>query len=799
MGKEVNIPIILKENGGIKRIEEPITGGIPIKNGLVFDTDKIYLFDRNKALPIQTKVLARWPDNSIKWLLLDFKASLGANCKKILYLKESGNTLFNKNINLENFYGLVNKIKITACDKEGKNYEAVLSNPYLEDKGGLKTIIKYISKIRNKDKNLLDFIARLSFYHERKAIKLDFTLRNSKAAEHKGGFWDLGDKGSVLFKDMSIRVKLNKGSDIYYKDKIRSKLKKCDDVVVYQDSSGNKNWNSKNHVNRKNKVMNSFKGYKVFCGGKEISKGFHAQPMILAKDSKSGLSVAVKDFWQNFPKAIEANRDEIIIWLFPKQYNDLHELQGGEQKTHTIWFDLSGNDLDWIQSRLVAMSTPEYYSECGVFPYLTPSEKADKRYQKLIDCMIKGKDRFEKKNEIIDEYGWRNFGDVYADHEAVNEKGLISHYNNQYDFINGALLQFLRSGNLRWFKIADNMAKHVGDIDIYHTVNDRSAYNKGMFWHTFHYIGAATSTHRSYSKYGAAKMGEFDYGVGGGPSNEHNYATGLMNHYFLTGENLSKEAVMGLAEWVIDMDEGSKSKLWFLGNKPTGKASRSESIFYHGPGRGSGNSVNVLIDGYEISRNVKYLKKAEQLIRRCIHPRDEISKKGLKDIEHKWFYLIFLQALARYIDLKIILKQLDYMFYYAKDSLLHYANWMIKNEVPYKEVFHKVNIPSETWVAQDIRKSVVFDCAYKYSKDERFKERAQFFFDRCIKDLYCFETKYFTRPLSIIMNYGLIHDFFKDNNSIFHLTKKKYKFRNFKVFKPSGYYLYKIREIIKRK
>ena len=69
---------------------------------------------------------------------------------------------------------------------------------------------------------------------------------------------------------------------------------------------------------------------------------------------------------------------------------------------------------------------------------------------------VEGPQSFFSKREVIDEYGWRNFGDIYADHEAVNHDGpdkFISHYNNQYDFIYGAAVHFLRSGDRRWFRV----------------------------------------------------------------------------------------------------------------------------------------------------------------------------------------------------------------------------------------------------------------------------------------------------------------------------------------------------------
>ena len=59
-------------------------------------------------------------------------------------------------------------------------------------------------------------------------------------------------------------------------------------------------------------------------------------------------------------------------------------------------------------------------------------------------------------------------------------------------------MQFLRSGDPRWWPHCDELASHVVDIDIYHTTEDKAAYNNGLFWHTFHYIDAGKATHRTY-------------------------------------------------------------------------------------------------------------------------------------------------------------------------------------------------------------------------------------------------------------------------------------------------------------
>jgi len=139
------------------------------------------------------------------------------------------------------------------------------------------------------------------------------------------------------------------------------------------------------------------------------------------------------------------------------------------------------------------------------------------------------------------------------------------------------------------------LARHVIDIDIYHTDRDKAAFNGGMFWHTDHYRDAATATHRAYSRSNCQPR---DRSYGGGPCNEHNYTTGLLHYYFLTGDPNARAAVLGLADWVVNMDDGRRNLLGLIDGGPTGRASCTRDLGYHGPGRGCGNSVNALLDGW---------------------------------------------------------------------------------------------------------------------------------------------------------------------------------------------------------
>jgi hypothetical protein len=379
-------------------------------------------------------------------------------------------------------------------------------------------------------------------------------------------------------------------------------------------------------------------------------------------------------------------------------------------------------------------------------------------YLRLVDAAITGDDTFEHKREVIDEYGWRHFGDIYGDHEAVFHQGppLVSHYNNQYDPVAGFAYQFLRSGDPRWWHALRELAAHVIDIDLYHTDRDKAAYNHGLFWHTYHYVDADTATHRTYPRSGNVP--------GGGPANEQSYATGLMLHHFLTGDPLSREAAIDLARWVIDIDDGNKTVFRWLARGYTGLASSSRTPLYHGPGRGAANSVAVLLDGHRLTGDAAFLAKAEQLIRRVIHPADDVEARNLLDAENRWFYIMFLQTLGRYLDYKADRGQLDRTYAYARASLLHYARWMVKREYPYLEKPEILEYPTETWAAQDMRKSEVFKYAARHAAGEeraRFVERSEFFFRYATTTLEGMKTRTLCRPVVLLLSYGFMHAYFQ--------------------------------------
>ncbi|HVZ21485.1 MAG TPA: hypothetical protein VG871_10505, partial [Vicinamibacterales bacterium] len=304
----------------------------------------------------------------------------------------------------------------------------------------------------------------------------------------------------------------------------------------------------------------------------------------------------------------------------------------------------------------------------------------------------------------------------------------------------------------RWWKAMAELARHVIDIDIYHTQEDKAAYNGGLFWHTYHYGDADTSTHRTYPKRNNGKV------FGGGPSADHNYPTGLMLFHFLTGDASARDSAIGLARYVIHIDDGRFSPFRWLSRSDTGLAIATAPAFY-GPARASGNSLNALVDGHRLTGDDRFLRKAEQLIRRVVHPRDDIRKNQLDEPEIRWFYAMFLQALGKYLHHRAERGLIDDEFAYARESLLHYARWMAEHEYPYLDKPEKLEFPTETWAAQDIRKSDIFYFAAMHAdagERDRFLERAHFFHRHSIETLATMPTRVFARPVIVLLTSGFM-------------------------------------------
>jgi len=776
------------------RQAEPVTFGVALPRGLVTDHDRFALVVNGAAKPTQTRVLDRWRDGSARWILVDTQLDVdGTSPSPTLFLESvtTADTVDGLKISTKGNALVVNtgaavfhfvqgggfpfsSVSVSArevldtsasrlrtIDASGREIQTTVDTAAVEASGPVRATIVLTGRILT-DSGALELISRIDLFAGSAVARVRLTMRNPAAARHNGGFWDLGDPRSVYLKDFSLTLALPHTSEATTADCSPERFAPSQSIALpfelYQDSSGGDQWRSKNHINRFRRVPTTFRGYRTSAGG-ATGAGLRATPVLRVSRGRQTIAVTVPHFWENFPKAVEADGSSLTVRFLPKQSADDHEIQPGEQKTHECFFAFAPDRvdrqvLDWCRRPTVVCVDPAWTLSTEAVAFLAPLQDD---HSALVSAGVEGPHRFEAKRETIDEYGWRHFGDLYGDHEATQHQGedpLISHYNNQYDPVAGFGYQFLRTCDPRWWSLMQDLAAHVIDIDVYHTQQDKTAYNGGMFWHTYHYGDADTSTHRTHPRTGRTH--------GGGPSAGHNYTTGLMLHYFLTGDPLAKATVCDSAHYIVASDDGRRTIFRWLSRSETGLASES-APGYHGPGRAAANSVVTLVNGHRMSGDRTFLDKAEALIRRVIHPHERIADRQLDNPEQRWFYTMFLQSLGYYLGWKQELDERDFMFEYGRHSLLHYARWMVSNERPTLDTPEKVVFPTETWPAQDIRKSDSLLLAAMHASDnaERtaFLDRGTFFHDYAINALRMLPTRVFTRPLVILLTSGLLRSF----------------------------------------
>lgn len=774
----------------------PVTLGVPFARGACPNVSMLGARHPDGApIPLGAHALEHWPDGSVRWLLADLQVDVeraGAVAAELTAGAGPASAARPMLVTTATTCTTVDAGALTVRATPGSEGLFTLVRPpgaardvrldviadtgpctvawhraTVERTGPLRTVLVIDGQVHHGRREFLELRVRLHLFAGVPAVKCDLRVRNPRAAVHPNGQWDLGDPGSVYVRAITLDLPTadTPPGEVWCSLSRESPwAPMAAPLEIYQDSSGGENWRSTNHVNRRREIPLAFRGYRLEAGA-EIRHGHRATPIVAMGAGPGRVSLTTEHFWENFPKALEADARGLRLHLFTPQSLDVHELQGGEQKTHTCWIGL-GDDpisdvpLAWAREPLILRPEPRYSCATGVVPYLTPeADDPHDDYVALVRAAIEGADTFGAKREVVDEYGWRHFGDIYGDHEAVFHLAsapLVSHYNNQYDAVAGFACQYLRSGDPAWWHQMRELAWHVSDVDVYHTTRDKWAYNGGLFWHTIHYIDADTATHRTYPK---------SCGHGGGPANEQNYVTGLRLAWLLTGEQEFREAALLLAEFPIRVDRGSSTPFRWLASGDTGLASSSGTPLYHGPGRGSGNSLAALLEGFHLTAEPRFLEKAEQIIRRCVHPADDIASLALLDAERRWFYTMFLQALGRYLDCKQEWGAIDLRYAYARAALLHYARWMADHEYPYLERPEKLEFPTETWAAQDMRKCEVLHYAEKHAGDpaerERFRERAQFFFRASVDALSASPTRTLARPVVILLFTGWMHAWFE--------------------------------------
>lgn len=790
---EVLTSIPLQRCGGaISRSQQPLRFGVPLSAGQFQPECECRVRNfQHDVFPTQKQVFASWPDESARWLAVD--TILPANhstdeplfvdlcspskpkpeCEPSLACVDGDQVSwhFAEDKPLFRFTNTINQVSsdwsFEFSDASAETCEFKLHRRFVEEAGDVQITVCEEGTVVGHPH--LFWRARIRCYPKLNATKVHIVLRNTRRSNHSGGLWDLGDPGSSFIRRFGLRESGQHADRVWMKTDPSANMQLFEgkSLTFRQTSSGGANWDSPNHIGCHGTTTVEANEGQIICD-EQIAPHPRLLPTLATASQNAALYITMPEFWQRFPNQLKWQQEHGCLVSFLPEQKHLHELQGGEQLSKELWLswnqDQPGNSdpLAWVHDPIVATVDPKQITETKAFvwfPETWPETSPSSALAEYLPKVVEGENSLFAKRELIDEYSWRNFGDLYADHENRGNTGpnlRISHYNNQYDVLLGLLWHGLRSNGQRWFDLATALARHVVDIDLYHTQQDKPGYNGGFFWHTDHYCDAATSTHRCHSSQNQSPGVPY----GGGPSCEHNYPTGLLLFHYLFGDPEAAEAVKLLADWVVNMEEGTGSVWSLFDGQPTGAASSTFESGFIGPGRGAGNSINALLDGFLLTNQPHYLAAAERMIRRTIHPEDDIAALDLLNVEARWSYTVYLNVLGRFLAVKQSDHQLDAMFAYAQHALCEYANWVAKHEQFYLDHPEKLEYPTETWAAQEFRKANLLRLAAFYAAEsftshiDVWKTRADEISTRAWEQLLAFDSHLVTRAMAIVMTEG---------------------------------------------
>lgn len=568
------LTITVQDKSGVEGRLRPVTGGVPIAEGAAPDGSEFFLRDKQgKIIPSRASVLAKWKDGSARWVLLDFQSDPPAN-RKLKYVlswaNETGTKeIYQKDDDIELFAAdeaLVNisrrfDVRFSLTDENGQVWNSIEESRELENSDALRSTLSLTGSFRNSEgERLFQFRLRISTYAGLSMMRLEPLILIDSAEGVVQKIREL--KLSIMPIDRIKSAKL--GGEPGWEGVAQSKVR----LFQYDD-------------------MN----YRL--EGAEGS-GQRALGWAEINDGKGDIAIAMRDFWQQWPKSLEISPEGFSIGLFPEfkendyahvepwykyQYlfeGNCYKLRTGQARRWDIWLDMNGDGeslAKMANAPLIPVADPAQAIATGVWDDIAPAgipEMAD--YDPWAENLF---DNYCESIEFQRDYGAMNWGDWFGERQ-------VNWGNHEYDTTNQILIQFARTGDPKYFYMADAAARHSSEVDTIHFVNDDLAKHFGssrdypprpgmVHQHTVGHVSGFYDVETIRKLFMENKVGDGEnpylcldpYNLG------HIWTQGLVRHYFLTGDPFIKETVEKIGDNLAKLAEDRQYK--FMGHSHCGR------------------------------------------------------------------------------------------------------------------------------------------------------------------------------------------------------------------------------------
>ena len=385
------------------------------------------------------------------------------------------------------------------------------------------------------------------------------------------------------------------------------------------------------------------------------------------------------------------------IGILPRQFAGLHELQGGERTTFAFVMCCGPRHRVRGAARVGAVAAARF-GRRRIAPArgqlgaaggrLADGPRGLRRARQ--PGVIDGDDIFRQRREAIDEYGWRNFGEIYADHEAVSRgrraDGLALQQSvRRHRRLRHAVPAHRRSA--AGGRLMDELAGHVADIDLYHTQPRPRGLQRRLF--LAHPALLDRPAPPRIAPIRRASGTSRRRAVGRAQLHHRPAAALLPDRLRALARGRDSTGRLGARhgrrpQVAVSLDRSPRhgtGQRHALARLPRPRPRRRQ-LDQRAARRASAHRRRRAIS-----------RRPTRCSRRCIHPDDDPDALDLLDAENRWSYTVFLQALGKYLEHRADRGLVDAHYAYARAVLLKYAEWMSANERPYLDSPERLEYP----------------------------------------------------------------------------------------------------------
>ena len=298
-------------------------------------------------------------------------------------------------------------------------------------------------------------------------------------------------------------------------------------------------------------------------------------------DGTTRAALLTRNFWQQGPKSIRIVPDGAQLLLLDAEDKPL-EIGKTRAKSHDLLLCLSpatGQARSLLalaklwQTPLLPVVDPAYLCQSEALTVISP---VDKDFFPAFEAAVENTMGrwMEEIDRDVNYLGLMNYGDGPLPPGAYGHKG-VAYVDQEYDTSHALLQLFARSGDRRFFDLAEAAARHFMDVDV-----DQLA-----GWNRFHGYRDTCETHKAVTT-------RLEWG--------HVHLDGLVDFYYLTGDRRALEIAKGIGNCCLPLGQGPDH-------------GRRRSLF-KGCERSLGWPLLSLMRIYEATLEKKYLEAADNIV-----------------------------------------------------------------------------------------------------------------------------------------------------------------------------------------